>query len=99
MEGRGSLHARCCVDHMLEHVEHAPTNKIYSHARVRHSPTRGCWMGKRLMAERSKGSPDHSRVARVVVKLHEVDRSDFENYKSKNFKKGADPRLRTACEG
>jgi hypothetical protein len=29
----------------------------------------------------------------VVVKLYEVDISDFENIKSNNFKKGADTRL------
>jgi hypothetical protein len=29
----------------------------------------------------------------VVVKLFEVDRSNYEKIKSNNFKKGADPRL------
>ncbi len=51
------------------------------------------------MAEQSGGSPDHSGVARVVVKLPEMDISDFEKIKSKNFKKAVDPRLRTACGG
>jgi hypothetical protein len=35
----------------------------------------------------------------VVVKLLEVDRSDFEKIKSKNSKKRANSRLRTACGG
>ncbi len=56
------------------------------------------------MAKRSGGSPDHGGVAwrgaaRVVVKLPEMDISDFEKIKSKNFKKAVDPRLRTACGG
>jgi hypothetical protein len=51
-------------------------------------------MEKRLMAERSGGIPDHVGVVCVVVKLHEVDKSNFEKIKAKNFKKGADPKLR-----
>lgn len=56
-------------------------------------------MEKRLMAERSERSSDHGGVARVVVKLPKVDRSDFKKIKSKNFKKGANPRLKRACVG
>ncbi len=51
------------------------------------------------MAMRSGGSPDHSGVARVVVKLPEMDISDFEKIKSKNFKKGMDLRLRMTFGG
>jgi hypothetical protein len=40
------------------------------------------------MAELSGRSLDHSGVAHVVVKLVEVNKSDFEKIKSKNFKKG-----------
>jgi hypothetical protein len=49
------------------------------------------------MAEQSGGSLDHGGVACVVVKLPEVDRSDFEKFKSKNFKKEVDLRLRMTC--
>ncbi len=56
------------------------------------------------MAKRSGGSPDHGGVAwrgaaRVVVKLPEMDISDFEKIKSKNFKKGMDLRLRMTFGG
>jgi uncharacterized metal-binding protein len=66
---------------------------------VGHTSECGGWMEKRLMAERSGGSLDHGGVACVVVKLPKVDRFDFKKIKSKNFKKGANPRLKTACVG
>jgi hypothetical protein len=56
-------------------------------------------MGKRLVAERSRGSSDHDGVARVTVKLLKVDRFDFEKIKYKNFKKRVELRLRVACGG
>jgi hypothetical protein len=45
------------------------------------------------MAERSRESLYHSGMARVAVGLLEVDISDFEKIKFKNFKKGVDPKL------
>lgn len=45
------------------------------------------------MAERSRESLDHSGVALVAVGLLEVDISNFEKIKFKNFKKGVDPKL------
>jgi len=54
-------------------------------------------MEKRLMAKWSGGSLNNGRVACVVVKLPKVDIFDFEKIKSKNFNKGADPRLRMTC--
>jgi hypothetical protein len=45
------------------------------------------------MAEQSEESLDHSGMARVAVGLLEVDISDFQKIKFKNFKKGVNPRL------
>lgn len=84
---------------MSARVGHALASKIYSQERVGHVLAHGGRTEKRLMAERSEGSPDYSGVTRVAVRLHEMDISYFEKIKSKNFKKGADPRLRTAFEG
>jgi hypothetical protein len=64
VEGQGSRHSRHCV--------------VHASACVGHALARGGRMGKQLVAKRSRGSPDHGKVVHVVVKLHEVDRSDFE---------------------
>jgi hypothetical protein len=40
------------------------------------------------MAEQSGGSPDHSGVAGVVVKLPKVDRSEFEKNLIKELQEG-----------
>jgi hypothetical protein len=56
-------------------------------------------MEKWLIVEQSGGSPNQGGVSRVVVKLPEVDRYDFEKIKFNNFKKRVDLRLRMACEG
>jgi hypothetical protein len=47
----------------------------------------------------SEESPDQSGVVRVVVELPEVDKSDFEKNKSKNFKEMVNLRLRAAHGG
>jgi hypothetical protein len=64
---------------------------------VGYALARGGWMEKQLMAKRSGGSLDHGGVAHEAVRFPEVDRSNFEKIKSKNFKKRADPRLRITC--
>lgn len=69
----------------MAHVGHTPSSKIYLQAR-------GGRTEKWLMAERSRESLDHSGMALVAVGLLEVDISNFEKIKFKNFKKGVDPR-------
>lgn len=54
---------------------------------------------KGLMAEGRKKCPDNSGMVRVLIELLEVNKSDFENIKSKNFKNGVDPGLKTARGG
>lgn len=85
MEGGGICHERRCNVHELARLEHASAS--------------GGRLGKRLVAERYGGSPNHGGEVRVVVKLPEVERFDFKKIRSKNFKKVADLRLRTACGG
>jgi hypothetical protein len=81
--------------HASVRVGHAPTSKIYSPARVGHTPACVGRMKKWLMAERSGETRDHGGMTIVAMKLLEVDRSEFEKIKSNNFNKGADQRLRT----
>lgn len=62
--------------------ENATTSNIYSHAQVGRTE-------KQLIEEWSGESLDHGEMMRVVVELFKVDRSDFEKFKSKYFKNGA----------
>lgn len=61
---------------------HVLASEIYTHAYVGCVPTHGGWIGKRMAATRSGGSPDHCGVVRVVVELSKADRSYFEKKKS-----------------
>jgi hypothetical protein len=92
VEGGGNHHARLCAVHAPVHAGHAPVSKIYSQACVGHAPAYGGKMEQWLMAERSGGSPNHGGVVRVVVKLLEDDKSNFEKTKFKNVKKMSDSR-------
>jgi hypothetical protein len=65
VEGGGSHREWHMVFHALTRVGHAPTSKIYSQARVRHAPACSGQMEKRMMVERSGGSPYYGGVARA----------------------------------
>jgi hypothetical protein len=70
---------------------HALASKIYSRARVGYAPVRRSWMEKRSVADKSGEAEKHGGMTRLRVGLPEIDKSEFEKPKSKNFKKLSDP--------
>lgn len=69
---------------------HAPASKIYSRARVGYAPARANRMETRTVSNGSGEAEEHGGMARLRVGLPEIDRSEFEKPKSKNFKKKSD---------
>lgn len=64
---------------------HTPPSKIYSQVRDGHAPARVGQLDRWRGADRSGGNPEHGGVKREMVELPKVDRSDFEEIKSKNL--------------
>jgi hypothetical protein len=81
VEDGGNRHMWPYVVRVSAPVGHVPVSKIYSQER-------GGRAEEQLVVERSRISPYHGGAARVKVKLPEVDKYDFEEMKSKNFKRG-----------
>jgi len=62
----------------------------YSSARVGYAPARASWMETRSVSDGSGEAEEHGGMAGLRVRLPEIDRSEFEKPKSKNFKKKSD---------
>jgi hypothetical protein len=69
---------------------HAPVSKIYSWALVGYAPVRASQMETRSVSDGSSDAEEHGGMARLRVGFPEIDRSEFEKPKSKNFKKKSD---------
>jgi hypothetical protein len=92
VEGSGRCHTRRIAAHTSVCVGHASTSKIYSRACVGQKATQ-------LMVSGSGETCDHGGEARLKVEFPEVDRYDFEKYKSKNLKNGVNLRLQMTVGG
>jgi hypothetical protein len=69
---------------------HASASKIYSQGRVVYAPACANRMETRSVSDGSGEAEEHGGMARLRVGLPEINRSEFEKSKSKNFKKKLD---------